>query len=221
MLQCEVFKVQKAQYKNYCYAVHDKNYAVLIDPAWDETSIQTFLMENALIVTGILVTHHHHDHIDLAVYFAEYYQTAFYLSQTESDYYKIVHPRLSLIQNESELNFSNISIYPIKTPGHTKGSLCYWINRQFLFTGDTLFNEGCGICVLDGGSELEMFYSLQKLKSLIPDRTQVFPGHMFRSSLGQSFLTIKKDLNLFLMLEDESHFVLCRQQMMKNIMAFK
>lgn len=221
MIQCEIFKVQKGQFKNYCYAVYDKTHAVLIDPAWNETLIQNFLMEKGLIVKGILVTHHHHDHIDLAAQFAEHYETSFYLSHTESDYYKIKHPRLALIEDEIELSFSNISIYPIKTPGHTKGSLCYWVNHQFLFTGDTLFNEGCGVCILEGGSEREMFYSLQKLKRLIPDNTQVFPGHMFRSKLGQSFLTLKNELNLFLMIENESDFVRCRQRVAKNIMAFK
>jgi len=53
------------------------------------------------------------------------------------------------------------------------------------------------------------------------DNAQVFPGHMFRSGLGQSFLTLKKELNLFLMIENESRFVRFRQQTMKNIMNFK
>ena len=64
----------------------------------------------------------------------------------------------------------------IKTPGHTKGGVCLYIEEEnILFSGDTLFEDGEGRTDL-GGDWRELVQSLKNL-ALLPENTTVFPGH--------------------------------------------
>ena len=64
----------------------------------------------------------------------------------------------------------------IKTPGHTKGGVCLYMEEEnILFSGDTLFEDGEGRTDL-GGDWIELVQSLKNL-ALLPENTTVFPGH--------------------------------------------
>ena len=64
------------------------------------------------------------------------------------------------------------------TPGHTAGSVCYYLpEEKVLFSGDTLFAGSCGRVDLPGGSAAEMRRSLSMLAKLpLPGETKVMPG---------------------------------------------
>ena len=65
----------------------------------------------------------------------------------------------------------------IGTPGHTKGSICLYSEKEkVIFTGDTLFSGSIGRTDMPGGSYRDICSSLTKLKAL-PGDTAVFPGH--------------------------------------------
>ena len=80
-----------------------------------------------------------------------------------------------------------LSVKAISTPGHTPGSVCYYIEqRGWLFTGDTLY-PGPEYLHLPESRVAEYQKSLQKLKKVIGDKiTTFFPGHN----------TIKADLRI-------------------------
>lgn len=66
----------------------------------------------------------------------------------------------------------------IHTPGHTKGSVCFYNSQdKKLISGDTIFYGTCGRTDLFGGSEVEIFNSIKKVLKLIPGDTLVYPGH--------------------------------------------
>ncbi len=66
----------------------------------------------------------------------------------------------------------------IHTPGHTKGSVCLYNDRQkLLISGDTLFYMSWGRTDLTGGSETEMRSSLRRLRECISPDALVYPGH--------------------------------------------
>ncbi|WP_268964163.1 MBL fold metallo-hydrolase, partial [Paenibacillus sinensis] len=71
----------------------------------------------------------------------------------------------------------------ILTPGHTYGSACY-LTSDHLFTGDTVFIEGCGLCDTVGGDPEQMFHSIQRIKSAINPMVQIFPGHSYGKNPG-------------------------------------
>lgn len=66
----------------------------------------------------------------------------------------------------------------ISTPGHTKGSSCFYNAREkTLITGDTIFFQSYGRCDLPGGSERSMQKSLKSIYKTIPHDTKVYPAH--------------------------------------------
>lgn len=64
------------------------------------------------------------------------------------------------------------------TPGHTKGSCCFYNETEnILISGDTIFYRSYGRTDLPGGSESEIQQSLMKIYEEIPGGTKIFPGH--------------------------------------------
>ena len=73
----------------------------------------------------------------------------------------------------------------IHTPGHTKGSCCYYLKEEgVLFSGDTLFCGSVGRTDFPGGSAHEIRESLHKLLNVLPDDTDVYPGHDTSTTIG-------------------------------------
>jgi glyoxylase-like metal-dependent hydrolase (beta-lactamase superfamily II) len=75
------------------------------------------------------------------------------------------------------IQFGEIDLQVLHTPGHTEGSVCLLQPEAgLLFAGDTLFAGGWGRTDLPGGSEEQMVESLSRLAEL-PDDLRVLPGH--------------------------------------------
>ena len=74
-------------------------------------------------------------------------------------------------------DFINFQLKVIPTPGHTPGSVCFYLPKEkALFTGDTLFANGVGRTDLSYSSEKDLIASLKKLSKLPPE-TKIYPGH--------------------------------------------
>ena len=87
------------------------------------------------------------------------------------------------IADEQKVEVDGVSLQVIHTPGHTRGSVCFY-GEQILFSGDTLFKQSIGRTDLPGGDyEQEMSSIVDKLLQL-PDETIVLPGHMEQTTLG-------------------------------------
>ena len=72
----------------------------------------------------------------------------------------------------------------IHTPGHTKGSVCFYLkNEDLLIAGDTLFYHTYGRCDLYSGNHDDMIASLAKL-FLLDDNILVLPGHERETNIG-------------------------------------
>ena len=80
----------------------------------------------------------------------------------------------------------------LHTPGHTPGSICFYIvpacgtdpdGCPVLISGDTLFEGSIGRTDFAGGSMADMRASLKKLAKL-PDATIVLPGHGNPTTIG-------------------------------------
>lgn len=70
----------------------------------------------------------------------------------------------------------------IETPGHTVGSLCYYI-EGVLFTGDTLFKGTIGRTDFEDGSFNDIMNSLKKLYNKYPHNIPIYPGHGLETTL--------------------------------------
>ncbi len=212
------YRVTHKKFVNYCYMVIDNstNDAVLIDPAWEIETIVESIRKEQVNLKKILVTHHHFDHINLAQSLSEKYAVNIIISQQEVNYYQLTLPNIETFSQRSFLQAGSLYIDAIPTPGHTFGSTCFHI-ESMLFTGDTLFNEGCGLCIGKGADPKQMFTSLQKLKKIISPETKIYPGHKYSSELGQTFDSVQQ-YNIYLALEKENDFVQYRMRGMNASM---
>lgn len=191
---------------NYCYLMINRNTneAVVVDPAWEIDKIQSVLRARKCKLTAILLTHSHPDHTNLANELAIDTGADVYMSSREMELYGFTCTNLRPIENNC-INSAGVLIKVIDTPGHTGGSVCFSIG-DYLYTGDTLFIEGCGICKGWGSSAAELYESLTSLVGSFADHTKIFPGHRFHQAPGKSLLYVKEN-NIYLQTKSKDEFV--------------
>ena len=78
--------------------------------------------------------------------------------------------------------FNNHHVDVIETPGHSAGSVCYYI-EGVLFTGDTLFRGTVGRTDFEDGDYKALMESLKKLKSKYPSNIPIYPGHGLETNI--------------------------------------
>lgn len=170
------------------------NYFWLIQP--DTNSTDTYIVDpgaakpvndyintHRLQLKGILLTHHHHDHIDGARELRETYQIPIYGPDS---------PRIPQVTHflaeGDQLNLGPITAKVIALPGHTLDHIAYFIDSPaidssveapLLFSGDTIFAAGCGR-LFDGTAAL-LYASLQKIAAL-PENTLIYAAHEYTLS---------------------------------------
>ncbi|HLB52937.1 MAG TPA: MBL fold metallo-hydrolase, partial [Chlamydiales bacterium] len=90
-----------------------------------------------------------------------------------------------LLEDGDLVQVGNLQLEVIHTPGHSPGSICYYIrDHNLLFSGDTLFFAAIGRTDLPTGSPETIWDSLKKLAELPPE-TKVIPGHGPETSIGK------------------------------------
>ncbi len=206
-------------YFNYSYIIYDPETgdAFLVDPSWNAENIDNNL--SGLTLCGILLTHHHYDHVNLVNQIIARRDVPVFISKDEAEYYHFKCNNLTTLIDGENISLGNINVKSILTPGHTKGGMCYQIGND-LFTGDTLFIEGCGICQFDGGNPYEMFESIKKLTNLIPKENLVYPGHSYGKPPGIIFKYVLEN-NIYFHFEDSEKFVNFRMRKnQKNLFKF-
>lgn len=144
---------------NYIWIIHNKSHAIVVDPGQSKP-VFDYLEKHQLILTAILVTHHHYDHIDGIQKLLDAYSISIYAPQDD----RINYP--TIIVNEGDtinFNIPKILLHVKNTPGHTLSHIIYH-NKDLLFCGDTLFSIGCGR-MYEGTAE-QMSDSLFKISQL-------------------------------------------------------
>ncbi|PWU67371.1 MBL fold metallo-hydrolase [Gracilibacillus dipsosauri] len=196
---------------NYSYLIVEPNSrnAIVIDPAWELEKITKLLKKNNAKLRAILLTHSHYDHTNLVPTLSEAMQPDVFLSQKEINASGFRCERLHAINDNDSLSLGGLSFRCLLTPGHTTGSMCFYLGNS-LFTGDTLFTEGCGVCIRPGGSPEAMYSSIQRLKREIKNDVCIFPGHSFGMPPGQTMEHLRKN-NIYLQLNRE-HFIKFRMR---------
>lgn len=174
---------------NYCYIVHD--------PATDTTTavdvpdavpVLRELSERGWKLSHILLTHHHHDHIDGVRALAA--ATGARVIGAAAD-----APRLPRLTEEAapgrDLHIGMEAVRVIEASGHTVGHLAYYFpDAGLAFTGDSLMSWGCGR--LFEGSPAQMFDTLSRLAAL-PDDTLICSGHEYTEANGRFALSLEPD----------------------------
>ncbi|WP_010247212.1 MULTISPECIES: MBL fold metallo-hydrolase [Peptoniphilaceae] len=179
------------------------NECVIIDPAWDFEKIDRYVHDLNIVPKGIMLTHSHRDHTNLADKLAVEYEIPVYMSKKEIDYYEFRCSNLCQLDDMDEIIVAKLKFKCFLTPGHTIGSMCYKIGNN-IFTGDTIFTNGCGFCNCRGGSVDDMFNSVVKIKRHLTIDTNIYPGHRFKENVYEKTDYFKR--NIYLNITDKSTF---------------
>lgn len=220
--QLYAINTRSCNFSNYCYIVKDTvtSSAIIIDPAWEMDKVENILQNTDSVLKGIFLSHSHFDHVNLVNSLLYRHNCKVYMSGEEIRQYNFKCLNLCEVNNNEEISIDNIKVKCILTPGHTKGSMCYHIFDS-LFTGDTVFIEGCGICDFSGGSAADMYYSLRYLKDNISPDTGIYPGHSYGEDPGMSFGKVIKN-NIYFQINDIEQFVGFRlRNGQKNLFDFR
>lgn len=167
--------------RNFVYVAHDKSDAVVVDMRSDFAPWEKYLEAQQLTLRAVLLTHSHHDHVNGLENFAEKYDLPIYLGFDDAHRLRnkgpVVDKNLRFLSDSETLEFGDLRIQVIHTPGHSAGELSYFIPADgALFTGDTVFVGDVGRTDLPTGDSRVLFETVQKIKKL-PQSTTIYPGH--------------------------------------------
>lgn len=164
---------------NYIWMLHDGVEALVVDPG-DAAPVLSALAEGGLRLAGILVTHHHADHVGGLPTLRPHLKGSIVGTGSEG----IAGLDRPVAEGEVvELLGQRFEV--VEVPGHTAGHIAFFLREPtdgsapLLFCGDTLFSGGCGR--LFEGTPAQMLASLDKLAAL-PGETRVCCAHEYTLS---------------------------------------
>ena len=183
-----------------CYFIlnEETKELLIVDPADASAKIKNQVSAMGAKPVGILLTHGHFDHIMAAEAVKREYDIPIYACRQEAEMLR--EPSLNMTANygrdcsvKADVQLDDLEVFEaagfsiqmLHTPGHTKGSCCYYIQDEgVLFSGDTLFYGSVGRTDFPGGSTAEIVRSLHKLVDSLPEETEVYPGHDASTTIG-------------------------------------
>uniref|UniRef100_W8AXG2 hydroxyacylglutathione hydrolase n=1 Tax=Ceratitis capitata TaxID=7213 RepID=W8AXG2_CERCA len=179
-VRCEgmVVKILPARDNNYMYLITDlpTGCTAAIDLSDNKLLFETLKKEN-LTLSYAFITHHHEDHAGGTEELAAQYPDVKICAGDER-----IKCVTHCVKNDEKLKLGEMTFNCMHTPCHTVGHYCFFVEcgaggPPALFTGDTLFQGGCGRFF--EGTPDQMYSALCEKLSSLPEDTKVFCGHEY------------------------------------------
>lgn len=196
-----------------CYLLwDDTKEALLIDcgalfPAEHE-ELKNFVAEKGLTIKHYLNTHLHFDHI----FGNPFVEEAFGVKCEANDgdwawaeniaervarfgliYKEKIAAPARVLADGDVITFGNQRVEVIAVPGHSPGSLAFYLPEQkAVFTGDALFNGSIGRTDFPDSDHATLIKCIKERLYTLPDDTRVFPGHCDPTTIGA-----EKEYNMY------------------------
>jgi glyoxylase-like metal-dependent hydrolase (beta-lactamase superfamily II) len=167
--------------------------------------VADWLSEKGVALTGLILTHQHHDHVIGAgkVQSAFHCPTWAWAEPSEEltlakrleqmmgvpcrlDDYVVDH----LLDGENDLSAGKLDLSLFHVPGHSPDSVCFLIQGQpVLIGGDVLFAGGIGRTDFPNGDHELLLSGIREKLWPLPDETHVLPGHGPTTTIAQEKAT--------------------------------
>jgi hydroxyacylglutathione hydrolase len=190
---------------NYIWLLADDavGTALVVDPG-EARPVLEALAADDLVLTAILLTHHHSDHIGGTFELADQFPEAVVYAP-DDDRISCAARRVSdgdvVAIPSPAARFRVIEVH-----GHTRSHIAYY-GEGLLFCGDTLFSLGCGR--LFEGEPADMLASLDRLAAL-PGDTRVCCGHEYTLANAAFARTVEPDNDVLAARTDAAHALRAR-----------
>lgn len=157
-MKIDVIKVGKLQCN--CYLLDIDGDILVIDPGDEFDKIKNRIGNRNVV--GIIITHHHFDHVGA-------------LEGMIDEYKVMVYDKNNMYEGNNIIGKFNFEV--IYTPGHKEDAISiYFKESKLMFCGDFIFRDSIGRCDLPGGNIKEMIESINKIKKYDRD-TVIYSGH--------------------------------------------
>ncbi|MFS1511278.1 MBL fold metallo-hydrolase [Chengkuizengella sp. SCS-71B] len=159
------------------YMVVSGGEALIVDPSRFTHIYKKAAEDEGVKITHIVDSHLHADHISGGRLLAEETGANYYLMKSEGAVFDF-----KALENYNKIDFEHVSleVIAVKTPGHTPGSVSFFVNEKILFSGDTIFVSGLGRPDLGGKARewaKDLYDTVYNKVSLITDDVIVLPSH--------------------------------------------
>lgn len=191
-MQIKRYKVGMLENNDYLVYDEESKKAFIVDVTDKEQAIVDDIKKMELDLEYIILTHGHFDHTGGVKFFQEAFPNAKFVAGKKEA--KILYNRDKYgstggivadinAQEGDELTCGNMKLKFLETPGHTVGGICILVGKT-LFSGDTLFQCSVGRTDFPTGDWDQLLDSIKNKLFLLPDDTQVLPGHNEATTIG-------------------------------------
>lgn len=181
---------------SYIIACHTTKYACIIDPVLEHTKLYMQLLNQwQFKLKYALETHTHADHITAASQLKNLSGCKLLIAQQSQ-----AQGADERFNDNDEIAVGKLHLTAHYTPGHTDDSYCFTCGNC-VFTGDTLLIRGTGRTDFQSGCALQAYHSIHNKLFTLPDSTQIYPGHDYKT-LNTSTIYEEKQFNPRLQVND-------------------
>ncbi|MEL7213655.1 MAG: hydroxyacylglutathione hydrolase [Pseudomonadota bacterium] len=174
---------------NFCFLIHndESGETTLID-ASEAEPIEAALKSRGWVLTDVLLTHHHWDHIDELPALRERYNPR--VIGAAADAHRLPPLDLAVADGDTFTTCGH-EAHVMDVSGHTIGHIAFYMPAlKAAFTADSLMALGCGR--LTEGTPEMMWPSLLKLRAL-PDDTAIYSAHEYSASNAAFAITLEPE----------------------------
>jgi hydroxyacylglutathione hydrolase len=165
-------------YLSNAYLVSDEagGTAVIVDSGAPVEPLIDSVERYGVTPTHLLLTHHHHDHVENNRVYKERFGVEILAHPLEAEQLDDVDRAIE--PGDLALETGGLRIGALHTPGHTAGMLSFVVNDEDVFTGDTLFKGSVGGVKAPGSTSFaDLEASVMDVLMKLPPLTRLHPGH--------------------------------------------
>ncbi|MBB5354474.1 glyoxylase-like metal-dependent hydrolase (beta-lactamase superfamily II) [Anoxybacillus mongoliensis] len=179
---------------------HENGTCLIFDPGSEGRKLIQYIEENGWTPLAVLLTHAHFDHIGAVDDVRNHWSIPVYVHKKEQHWLTdpmkngsllfmgeaiITNDADVFVEGEKTLTIGPFCIQLLETPGHSPGSLSYYIeDAQVVVSGDVLFSGSIGRTDLPGGSYEQLLQSIHRKLLILPEETVVLCGHGSETTIG-------------------------------------
>jgi len=183
-------------FETNCYILRESEAAkdcLIVDTGLEAGELVNFLQRHKLNPMAVILTHGHIDHVaGVALLRESFPEIKVYIHKLDADMLTGIKDNLSalaghtfriepadgFIEEGDKIEYANIKLGILHTPGHTPGGISLYSKQDGLvFVGDTLFAGSVGRTDFPDASFTQLKKSIKEKLFTLPDETVCYPGH--------------------------------------------